>query len=108
MDRQPQRDTVMDIFMLGLKTWLAEIKWLVRSLMGRFEIGRLEKELEREYGMLGRITETPRGRQEEKQLCLKQIDFLREEIETLKRELADDREARMAKVRAQAAEHQGE
>lgn len=105
---QPQ-ETVMDIFLLGLKTWLAEMKWLVRSLSGRFEIGRLEKELEREYGILGRIAEAPRGRMAEKDLCLKQIDFLKEEIAALKAELATDREERMKRVRRQdVGQSQGE
>jgi hypothetical protein len=93
------RETVMDIFILGLKTWLAEMKWLARSLSGRFEVGRLEKELEREYGILGRIAEAPRGKMAEKELCLRQIDFLKEEIGALKEELANDREERMKQVR---------
>jgi len=75
------------------------VKWLTRTQLGKFEISRLEKELEREYGMLGRIAETPRGKKEEKELCLKQIAFLKEEIETLKKELAGDREERMKTVR---------
>ncbi|BDQ34413.1 hypothetical protein [Pseudodesulfovibrio portus] len=99
MDAQPQKETVMDIFLLGLKTWLAEMKWLTRAQLGKFEISRLEKELDREYGILGRIAEAPRGRKEEKELCLKQIAFLKEEIATLRDELAGDREERMKNVR---------
>ena len=99
MDKQPQSDTVMDIFLLGLKTWVAEIKWLFQAQFGRFEVSRLEKELDREYGILGRIAETPRGKKSDKELCLKQIAFLKEEIATLKGELAGDREERMKKVR---------
>jgi len=99
MDAQPQKETVMDIFLLGLKTWLAEMKWLARARLGKFEISRLEKELEREYGILGRIAEAPRGRKEEKELCLRQIAFLKEEIATLRDELAGDREERMKNVR---------
>ena len=99
MDAQPQKETVMDIFLLGLKTWLAEMKWLARAQLGKFEISRLEKELDREYGILGRIAEAPRGRKEEKELCLKQIAFLKEEIATLRDELAGDREERMKNVR---------
>ena len=98
MSEHPQ-ETVMDIFILGLKTWLAEMKWLVRSLAGRFEVGRLEKELEREYGILGRIAEAPRGKKADKELCLKQIAFLKEEIDALKEELANDREERMKHIR---------
>lgn len=98
MSTQP-KETVLDIFRLGLKTWLAETKWLIRSLSGRFEVGRLEKELEREYGILGRIAEAPRGRMEEKELCLRQIAFLKEEIAALGEELANDREERIKRVR---------
>lgn len=101
MDKQSQSKTVMGVFLLGLKTWLAEMKWLVRAQFGKFEVSRLEKELEREYGILGRIAEAPRGRKEEKELCLKQIAFLKEEIATLKQELAGDREERMKNVRNQ-------
>lgn len=99
MSDECKNETVLDVFLLGLKTWLAEVKWLIRSLFGKFEISRLEKELEREYGTLGRIAENPRGKMDEKELCLKQISFLKEEIETLKEELARDREERMSKLR---------
>jgi uncharacterized small protein (DUF1192 family) len=99
MDTQPQKETAMDIFLLGLKTWLAEMKWLTRAQLGKFEISRLEKELDREYGILGRIAETPRGKKDEKELCLRQIAFLKEEIATLRDELAGDREERMKKIR---------
>ena len=99
MDTQSQKETVMDIFLLGMKTWLAEMKWLTRAQLGKFEISRLEKELDREYGILGRIAEMPRGKKDEKELCLKQISFLKEEIATLGEELAGDREERMKKVR---------
>ncbi|NDV20486.1 hypothetical protein GO013_13805 [Pseudodesulfovibrio sp. JC047] len=95
MDTNTKDQSVTDIFLLGLKTWVAEVKWLVRSRLGSFEVRRLEKELDREYGMLGRIAEQPRGKMAEKELCLKQIAFLKEEIETLKSELAGDREKRM-------------
>jgi len=104
MSEQPQNESVLDIFLLGIKTWLAEIKWLAKSLLTRFEISRLEKELNQEYGILGRIAETPRGKKEDKELCLKQIEFLKEEIETLKSELADAREAHMSNLRNQHGE----
>ena len=94
-----RNETVLDIFQLGVKTWLEEAKWLVRSGLVRFETSRLEKELEREYVALGRIAEAPRGKKDEKELCLKQIAFLKEEIATLKDELAHDREARMDALR---------
>lgn len=101
MDKHAGKETVMETFLLGLKTWQAEMKWLIRSQLGKFEVSRLEKELEREYGILGRIAEAPRGKMEEKELCLKQIGFLKEEIAALKDELAGDREERMKTVRNQ-------
>jgi cell division protein FtsB len=95
-----KQESILDLFLLGLKTWLEEIKWLGKSVLARFEISRLEKELEQEYGILGRITESPKGKKEEKGLCLKQVSFLKEEIETLKSDLASDREERMKKLRS--------
>ncbi len=95
-------ESVLDIFLLGLKTWLAEIRWLTKSILTRYEISRLEKELEQEYGTLGRITEMGKGKKQDKELSLKQIDFLKEEIETLRSELARDREDRMAKLREES------
>ena len=92
-------ESVLDVFLLGVKTWLAEVKWLGRSVLGRFEIGRLKKELEREYATLGRVAEAPRGKKDEKELSLKQVAFLKDEIATLEQELARDREDRMAKLR---------
>ncbi|QGY39812.1 hypothetical protein GM415_06645 [Pseudodesulfovibrio cashew] len=92
-------DTILGIFLLGLRTWLAEIKWLSKSALTRFEVSRLEKELNQEYGNLGRIAEAPRGKMAEKELCLKQIGFLKEEIENLRADLAADRETRMATLR---------
>ena len=81
---QPQNDTVMDIFLLGLKTWLAEMKWLARAQLGKFEISRLEKELDREYGILGRIAEAPQGSgKRTRNSACRQISFLKEEIATL-------------------------
>ncbi|MBI9081788.1 MAG: hypothetical protein JEY79_18865 [Pseudodesulfovibrio sp.] len=95
-----KQESILDLFLLGLRTWLEEIKWLGKSVLARFEVSRLEKELEQEYGILGRITESPRGKKEEKELCLKQVSFLKEEIETLKSDLASDREERMKKLRS--------
>ncbi|WP_243544374.1 hypothetical protein [Pseudodesulfovibrio tunisiensis] len=99
---QERKESLPELFLLGLRTWLAEMKWLCRSLVRRFEISRLEKELEQEYALLGRIAEAPRGKMEEKEMSLKQIEFLKSEIETLGTELARDREQRMAKLREQA------
>ncbi len=99
MTKENEKESVLEIFQLGLKTWLAEVQWLGKSLLTRFEVSRLEKELNKEYGHLGRIAEAPKGRKEEKEMSLKQIKFLKEEIETLKTESVRDREERMATLR---------
>lgn len=91
-EKKYDTDTVLGTFQLGVQTWVTEMKWLAKSGLSRWEISRLEKELEEEYANLGRIAEAPRGKKEEKEMSLKQIQFLKEEIETLKEELADDRE----------------
>lgn len=101
MSESNNNETVLEVFTLGVKTWVAEIKWLGKSILTRFEISRLEKELEQEYGNLGRIAEAPRGKKAEKEMSLRQIDFLKEEIDTLKDELIRDREERMSKLREQ-------
>lgn len=75
---------------LGIMVWASEMKWLATSLLRRFEISRLAKRLQEEYTRLGQVAETPRGKKQEKDLILKQISFLKEEI----RILEDDLEAR--------------
>lgn len=94
--------TVAEVLRFGLKVWWEEIKWMFKGLMRRFEISRLEKELRREYLLLGRIAEAPRGRMDEKDLSLRQIRFLKSEIKTLETEMAREREERMSTLRARA------
>jgi hypothetical protein len=101
MSEMQKNESIADVFMLGLKTWLAEIKWLGKSALGRYEISRLEKELNREYGILGRIAESPKGKKSDKELCLNQIVFLKEEIETLKKDIAGNRKERMKDLHKQ-------
>lgn len=98
-ETQQKKESVLDVLKLGVRTWNAEMRWLIKSALTRFEINRLEKELNREYGTLGRIAESPRGKMDEKELSLKQIEFLKEEIATLRGELVRDREERMSKLR---------
>lgn len=85
-DQQTATQTLGETLKLGLSTWWREVKKLLGSGMRRFEISRLEKQLEEEYVTLGHIAESPRGKKQEKELCLKQIAFLKEEIETLRGE----------------------
>lgn len=82
---------ILDNIVFGLRVWLKEMKWMSKASMRRFEISRLEKQLEEEYVHLGRIAEAPRGKKEEKDLVLKQIKFLKDEIATLEQELEQNR-----------------
>lgn len=83
----PDPKSLSDTVKLGLSTWWRETKKLLSGTSRHFEISRLEKQLEEEYVHLGRIAEAPRGRKQEKELCLKQIAFLKEEIATLREEV---------------------
>ena len=94
--------SVVEVLRFGLTVWWEEIKWMLKGLFRRFEISRLEKELRKEYLLLGRIAENPRGRSEEKDLSLRQIKFLKEEIQTLETETAREREERMNTLRTKA------
>ncbi len=89
-------DGIIDNLVFGFKVWLDEIRWMGKTSLRRFEIGRLEKQLEEEYVHLGRIAEAPRGRKEEKERILRQIRFLKEEIGTLEDELEQGKQERTA------------
>lgn len=80
-------DGLFDNLVFGLKVWLDEMRRMGKTSLRRFEIGRLEKQLEEEYAHLGRIAEAPRGRKEEKERALQQIQFLKDEIELLTEEM---------------------
>ncbi|GEM_PF-1005886 len=80
-------DGIFDNLVYGFRVWLREMKRMGKTSMRRFEISRLEKQLKEEYVHLGHIAEAPRGRKEEKELTLKQIEFLKEEIAALEQEL---------------------
>lgn len=82
-------DGVFDNLVYGLRVWLKEMRFMGKTSMRRFEISRLEKQLKEEYVHLGHIAENPRGRKEEKELTLKQIKFLKEEIAALEQELEE-------------------
>lgn len=99
---------VFDNLVYGLRVWLREMQWMGKTSMRRFEIGRLEKQLKEEYVHLGRIAEAPRGRKEEKERTLKQIQFLKEEIAALEEDLECSREERKAGQQDQADRKDGE
>ncbi len=104
---KPEADTALETPQLGLLetvrlgicVYASEMKWLGRALLKKFEISRLAKRLEEEYTRLGRLTENPKRKKQEKELCLKQLSFLKDEIETLKSELEARRIQRVNKLR---------
>lgn len=103
-DRTQQPDTAapgaLEILRLGVFVWISEMKWLGYALLRRFEISRLAKRLKEEYTRLGRLAEAPRGRKKEKDLCLKQVSFLKDEISALEEELEARRIQRVNSLRS--------
>lgn len=79
----------------GLKVVASELRWIVAGRVRAFEIMQLRRRLEREYEALGRLAEPQlaalragaeadlSGLGRDADLCLKQIEFLREEIALL-------------------------
>ncbi|WP_147819323.1 hypothetical protein [Salidesulfovibrio onnuriiensis] len=98
-------DGVFDNLIYGLRVWLGEMRLMGKTSLRRFEISRLEKQLKEEYVHLGHIAENPRGRKEEKELALKQITFLKEEIAALEQELEQSGKERVVDPDGEAADH---
>ncbi len=83
---------VIDNFKKGLTVWVQELKGIFTRLLGNFEVRQLEKRLEREYALLGKLTcDDAEG---DIELCSKQIDFFKEEISKLKKEQAAKRDVK--------------
>lgn len=94
----------IEIIRLGVTVWLSEMKWLGYSLLRKFEISRLAKRLQEEYTRLGTVAEAPRGKKQAKELCLKQISFLKDEIKLLEDELEATRMQRVNELRSRQGE----
>ncbi len=90
---------LLETVRLGISVYASEMKWLGCAVLKKFEISRLAKRRKEEYIRLGRLAETPKGKKQEKELCLKQLSFLKDEIETLKNELEARRIQRVNKLR---------
>ncbi|THB66176.1 MAG: hypothetical protein D6E12_11175 [Desulfovibrio sp.] len=111
------QDSLVGNVMLGLKVVGGELKWLVQRGVRSFELKQLRKRLLDEYTFLGQltahrlnqaepldpeaITDEALARDENVQLAIKQIDFLREEIALLQGEQQTKREAMLASRRKQ-------
>ncbi|WP_027720737.1 hypothetical protein [Maridesulfovibrio zosterae] len=90
---QPKEDKgIVDIFKIGLDVWLQEMRGVFSRLLGNFEICQLDKRLEREYALLGKLScGDAKG---DIELCKKQIDFFKDEISKLKKEQAAKRDVK--------------
>ncbi|OEU70086.1 MAG: hypothetical protein BA863_00380 [Desulfovibrio sp. S3730MH75] len=83
---------LIDNFKSGLAVWTQELKTIFSKLLGNFEVCQLEKRLEREYALLGKLScDDAQG---DIELCKKQIDFFKEEISKLKKEQAAKRDVK--------------
>lgn len=105
---EPQNEVssmgLVEIIRLGVTVWLSEMKWLGYALLRKFELSRLAKRLKEEYTRLGTVAEAPRGKKQEKELCLKQISFLKDEMKILEEELEARRMQRVNKLRGRQGE----
>ncbi|WP_432738771.1 hypothetical protein [Maridesulfovibrio sp. FT414] len=90
--QQCEKKGIIDIFKIGLDVWLQEMRGVFTKLMGNFEVCQLEKRLEKEYALLGKLTSgDAKG---DVELCKKQIDFFKDEISRLKKEQAAKRDVK--------------
>ncbi len=89
-------------FWLGLKVLGSELTWLFLLTLRNWEIAQLRKRLRQEYHALGMIEAAGAGLElakneqqlnifDEKELAIKQIAFLLDEIEYLKTRLKEER-----------------
>ncbi|NJB66944.1 hypothetical protein GGQ74_000584 [Desulfobaculum xiamenense] len=113
-DIRRKSDSVLDNLITGLKVLADETKWIVLKGLRAVEIRQMEKRLESEYAAIGRhihdgIVPGEDGRKssgtippvdDDLLLSLKQIEFLREEIDYLRNERTRVREA-LLKARVQ-------
>lgn len=87
---------------LGLKVLASELTWLFLVALRNWEIAQLRKRLRQEYHALGMIEAAEAGLElakndqelsifDEKELAVKQIAFLLDEIEYLKARLKEER-----------------
>ncbi|WP_027179003.1 hypothetical protein [Maridesulfovibrio bastinii] len=71
-------------FKLGFKIWTKQFSLILSSILGNIEVRQLEKRLEKEYALLGKLTMG--NTQGDIELCKKQIEFFVDEIARLKAE----------------------
>ncbi len=82
MTNSSKESSVTGVLLLGLKVWGREMKRLARLLVDGYEIRRLRRRLDQECMLLGRIdAEGSDG--PERELCLNQISFMKEEVVVL-------------------------
>ena len=93
---------ILQDILLGLKVLGSELKWLIIALLRNWEIAQLRKRLHQEYRALGVIEAVGAGLEQamddretnifdEKELALKQIAFLLDEIRYLRDRLGEER-----------------
>lgn len=71
-------------FKVGFKVWTRQFSLLLSNILNNIEVKQLEKRLEKEYALLGKLTMG--NTHGDIELCKKQIDFFVDEITRLKAE----------------------
>ena len=83
----------LTLLILGLRVIGSEIHWKILEAIRKWEIRQLQKRLNQEYEILGQLevkeaeAELNKEQEAEKELCLKQVHFLQEEIQFLQQAL---------------------
>ncbi|MBU1001266.1 MAG: hypothetical protein KKE73_01955 [Proteobacteria bacterium] len=86
---------------VGLKVLFTELKWTVSKMVRGYEIKQMDRRLEEEYALLGKLArqrmdsgnkQAAMPRDGEAGIILSQIEFLEQEIKFLHREIDTSRE----------------
>lgn len=83
---------ILDNFKVGFDVWVQEMKGVLNKILGNFEVSQLEKRLEKEYALLGKLTYG--DAEGDVELCRKQIHFFKDEISRLIKEQAAKRDVK--------------
>lgn len=78
------KNSFINNFKIGFKVWTKQFSMILSTVLGNIEVRQLEKRLEKEYALLGKLTMG--NTQGDIELCKKQIEFFVDEIARLKAE----------------------
>ncbi|BBD07873.1 hypothetical protein [Desulfovibrio ferrophilus] len=92
---------ILDNLKVGLKVLFDELKWTVSKMVRGYEIKQMNRRLEKEYALLGKLArqrmdsgdkKAAMPRDGEAGIILSQIEFLEQEMEFLSKDIDTSRE----------------